>query len=119
MTTLLSLAKVYLDEDMASANWKFKENVDAKQALIEASRVQLEVIELCRETSSDRRDDERIKSAEISYELGKYYEERDGNNDDALQCYNECLKRSNNENVKAMIAIARINQSKGANDACF
>ena len=36
VTTLLSLAKVYLDEDMASANWKFKENVDAKQALMQA-----------------------------------------------------------------------------------
>ena len=79
----------------------------------------MEVIELCRETGSDRRDDERLKSADIAYQLGKYYEERDGNNDDALQCYNECLKRSNNENVQAMIAIARINQQNGNNDVCF
>lgn len=119
MTTLITLSKVYLDEDMQGSDWRFKENVDAKQALIEASRIQNEVLDLCRETSSDRRDDERLKAASISFKLGKYYEERDGNLDDALQCFNDALKRANNEDKDAMVAIARINQSKGNNDACF
>ena len=39
VTTLITLSKVYLDEDMQSPDWKFKENVDAKQALIEATRI--------------------------------------------------------------------------------
>jgi tetratricopeptide repeat protein 21B len=33
---LVLLAKVYLDEDMQSNDWKFKDNQPAKQALIEA-----------------------------------------------------------------------------------
>jgi hypothetical protein len=46
---LLLLAKVYLDEDMQGTDWRFKENPDAKQALIEASRSQGDVIEMCRQ----------------------------------------------------------------------
>jgi len=38
VNTLVLLAKVYLDEDMQGTDWRFKENPDAKQALIEASR---------------------------------------------------------------------------------
>lgn len=34
VNTLILLQKVYLDEDMQSTDWKFKENSDAKQALI-------------------------------------------------------------------------------------
>lgn len=33
---LLMMSRVFLEEDMQSPDWKFKENVDAKQALIEA-----------------------------------------------------------------------------------
>ena len=117
--TLITLSKVYLDEDMQSPDWKFKENVDAKQALIEASRIQNEVLDMTRDLASDRRDDERAIAAEIAFKLGKYYEERDGNLDDAISCFNDTLKRSNNVHKDAMVAIARINQSKGNNDACF
>jgi hypothetical protein len=45
----MTLSKVYLEEDMQGTDWKFKENSDAKQALIEAGRVQAEVIDLCRD----------------------------------------------------------------------
>lgn len=48
VNTLILLQKVYLDEDMQSTDWKFKENSDAKQALIQARRTQDEVIELCK-----------------------------------------------------------------------
>ena len=34
VNTLILLQKVYLDEDMQGNDWKFKENSDAKQALI-------------------------------------------------------------------------------------
>lgn len=34
VNTLILLQKVYLDEDMQGTDWKFKENSDAKQALI-------------------------------------------------------------------------------------
>ena len=48
-------------------------------------------MELCRQVSSDRLDDERKKAADISFRLGKYYEERDGNNQDAIACFNDAL----------------------------
>lgn len=48
VSTLNLLAKVYLEEDMQGTDWRFKENPDAKQALIEAGRVQVEVIEMCK-----------------------------------------------------------------------
>ena len=53
---LLMMARVFLEEDMQSPDWRFKENTDAKQALIEARALQTEVIEMCRELSSDRLD---------------------------------------------------------------
>ena len=34
---------------------------------------------MCRELSNDRLDQERELAAEISFKLGKYLEERDGN----------------------------------------
>jgi len=37
------------------------------------------VLELCRELSTDRLDQERFLAAEISFKLAKYLEERDGN----------------------------------------
>ena len=37
---LVLLAKVYLDQDMQSNDWKFKDNQPAKQALIEARMIQ-------------------------------------------------------------------------------
>lgn len=111
--TLINLARIYLEEDMMGTDWKFKENPDAKQALIEASRKQLEVIELCKELSHDDRiDDERATAADISYKLGKYYEDRDGNLSDAILCYNDCLSKQN-QHKDAMVAIARINQAQG------
>ena len=110
---MIQLAKVYLEEDMMGTDWKFKENPDAKQALIEASMKQIQVIDLCKELSHDDRiDDERKIAADISYKLGKYYVERDGNNEDALACFHDCLQRQE-DHANAMIEIARINQSLG------
>jgi tetratricopeptide repeat protein 21B len=115
---LIQLAKVYLEEDMMGTDWKFKENPDAKQALIEASMKQIQVIDLCKELSHDDRiDGERKIAADISYKLGKYYVERDGNNEDALACFHDCLQRQE-DHAEAMIEIARINQSLGQNDEC-
>lgn len=61
------MARVFLEEDMQSPDWKFKEQQDAKQALIEARALQTEVIEQCRELSSDRLEKEREFAAEISF----------------------------------------------------
>lgn len=62
-----------------SPDWRFKENLDAKQALIEARAIQTEVLEMCRELSTDRLEQERALAADISFKLAKYLEERDGN----------------------------------------
>jgi len=89
--TLVLLSKVYLEEDMQQTDWKFKANPDAKQALIEANQRQMEVIAACRELSRDRLDSETEKASDIAFKLGKYYEERDGNSNDAITCFNDCL----------------------------
>jgi len=91
---LLLMANVCLKEDMQYSDWRFKENSDAKQALIEARAVQGEVIEMCRDLSNDRLEDERELAADISYQIGKYMEERDGVEEDAVIAYNDCLSRS-------------------------
>ena len=72
---------------------------------------------MCRQASSDRLDDERLLSAEISYRLGKYDEERLGEDDSAIEAYNDCLKKSN-EHKEAMVALARLYQNIGNNEAC-
>jgi hypothetical protein len=50
------MSKVFLEEDMQLPDWHFKENIDAKQALIEARALQTEIIDMCRELSTDRLD---------------------------------------------------------------
>jgi len=87
VNTLLMLAKVYLEEDMQGTDWKFKSNPDAKQALIEATKKQNQVMEVAKQVESDKLEYERKKAADISFRLGKYYEERDGNYQDAKICY--------------------------------
>ena len=46
-------------------------------------------------------------AAEISFKMGKYYEERDGNLNEAFVCFNETLARDNTHK-DSMLAIARI-----------
>jgi hypothetical protein len=92
---------------MQGQDWRFKENVDAKLALIEARALQTEVIEMCRELSNDRLDKERELAAEISFKLGKYLEERDGNVNDAITAYNDCLSRKE-DHIESIISLARL-----------
>ena len=67
----------------------------------------MEVIQACRELSRDRLETETDKAADISFKLGKYYEERDGNPQDAVTCFNDCIQR-NPQHVEAFVAIARV-----------
>jgi len=85
---------------------------------VEASEVQKEVIEMCREVSSERLDDERELSAEISFRIGKYKEERDGNNEEAILAYNDCLTRKE-DHKEALISLAHLYQTTGNNDKCM
>ncbi len=62
---------------------------------------------MCRELSSDRLEQERSLAAEISYKLGKYLEERDGNPNEAQIAYNDCLSRKD-DHKDAIIALARL-----------
>ena len=114
---LLMMSRVFLEEDMQTLDWRFKENIDAKQALIEARALQSEVIEMCRELSSDRLDQERQLAAEISFKLGKYLEERDGNIADSITAYNDCLSRKE-DHKESLFALARLFQNMGNNDQC-
>lgn len=92
---------------MMLPDWKFKENSVARQALIEARALQSQIIELCRESSSENLDDERLMAAEISYRLGKYDEERIGDANSAIEAYMDCLKKQN-DHKEAMVSLARL-----------
>jgi len=59
--------------------------------LIEAPRVQVEVIDMCRDLGSERRDEEKKRASDISFKLGRYCEERDGNLNEAIACFNDSL----------------------------
>ncbi len=50
--------------------------------------------------------------------MGKYYEERDGNLNDSIACYNDCLQKSPND-IQAMLSIAKIHQNQGNNELCL
>ena len=62
-------------------------------------------------------DKERELAAEISYKLGIYLEEREGNNKDAITAYNDCLSRQETHK-DSLIALARLFQNLGENDQC-
>jgi len=74
---------------------------------VEARALQTEVIEMCRELSNDRLEKERELAAEISFKLGKYLEERDGNIGDAVTAYNDCLSRKE-DHIEALLSLARL-----------
>ena len=111
------MAKVFLEEDVQSGYWQGKDNQDAKQALREARNMQMEVIDKCREISTDRLDEERAIAAEINFKLGKYFEEREANVQSAMEAYNDCLNKCDSH-IEALIAIARISQAKGNTEEC-
>lgn len=112
------MAKVCLESDMQYPGWKLKDNFDAKQSLIEARSFQSEVIEICRTSNTDRLDEEREISGEISFRLGQYLEEREGNYEEAIAAYNDCLARKT-DHIEAQLSLARLFQSNGNNDQCF
>lgn len=76
--------------------------------MIEARHLQTEVIEKGREMGQSI-EKERQLAAEISFKLGKYFEEREGNFQDAVTAYNDCLKRKE-DHIDAMLSLARIYQ---------
>ena len=73
---------------------------------------------MCKQLSSDRLEEEKKRAADISFKLGKYYEDRDGNLNDAMSCFNDTLQR-HADHQEAMVAIARIHQTQGSNEQCF
>jgi len=97
---LVLKSKVCLESDMQYPGWKMKDNVEAKQGLIDALNLQAEVIEICRTSNTDRLDEEREFSGEISCKMGHYLEEREGNLEEAISAYNDCLSRKT-EHVEA------------------
>lgn len=95
-----------------------KDNVEAKQAILEAKSAQAEVIEMCRNANTDRLDDEREVSSEIAFRYGSYLEEREGNTIEAINAYQDCLSRKQ-DHVEAQLSLARLYQAKGNKDQCM
>ena len=67
---------------------------------------------MCRENASEKLDDQRVVSSNISYALGKFMEEREGSTEEAIQFYNECLQKDQ-EHKESLIAMARLYQNYG------
>lgn len=76
---------------MQYPGWKLKDNLEAKQGLADALNLQAEVIEICRTSNTDRLDEEREFLGEISCRVAQYLEEREGNMEEAIANYNDCL----------------------------
>lgn len=62
---------------------------------------------MCRASNTDRLDEEREISGEISYRLGQYLEEREGNYEEAIVAYNDCLSRKA-DHVDAQLSLAKL-----------
>ena len=56
--------------------------------------------------------------SKLKYRLGKYKEERDGKNEEAILAYDDCLSRKE-DHKEAMIALANLYQGMGNNDKCM
>ena len=67
---------------------------------------------MCRENASEKLDDQRVVSSNISYALSKFMEEREGSTEEAIQFYNECLQKDQ-EHKESLIAMARLYQNYG------
>ena len=89
----LLMAKIFLEEDVQSGEWRFKPNEDASKALYDALQVQEQVFDRVREISMDKVDHERKVTAEINFKLAKYLEDREGDVEGAISSYESCLKR--------------------------
>lgn len=72
---------------------------------------------MCRTSNTDLLDEEREVSGDISFKLGAYLEEREGNNQDAIIAYNDCLAK-HPKHFEAQLSLARLFQSTGNNDDC-
>ena len=115
---LLLMSKIFLEEDVAKGESKFKKNLDALGALKEARNTQAEVIEKCREMNSDSLDAERKIISEINYRLAKYLEEREANHEGAIQIYNDCLSKDE-DHKEALISLAKLHQVSNDTKKCI
>lgn len=65
------------------------------------------MLDECRKISSDRLEEERDISADISFKLGNYLVDRENNIADAISAYNECLNKKE-DHIDSMVALAKI-----------
>lgn len=72
---------------------------------------------MCRQSNTDLLDEQREVSGDISFRLGAYLEEREGNIQDAIIAYNDCLSK-HPQHIEAQLSLARLFQSNGNNDDC-
>ena len=114
----LLMAKIFLEEDVASGEWRFKPNEDASKALYDASEVQDWVVERVREISIDRVDQERKIAANINFKLAKYLEEREGDVEGAIKAYENCIKRDE-DHREALFALAKLYLGQDEQDRCI
>ena len=113
----LLMAKIFLEEDVQSGDWRFKPNEDASKALYDALAVQEAVFDRVRDISIDRVDEERKITAEINYKLALYLEEREGDIEGAIRALESCTKRDENHK-KALFGLARLHLSQDELEKC-
>lgn len=113
----LLMAKIFLEEDVQSGEWRFKPNEDAAKALYDALQVQEAVFDRVREISIDRVDHERKIAADINYRLAKYLEEREGDVEGAIRALDSCIKRDESHR-DALFALAKLHLAQNDPDKC-
>lgn len=113
----LLMARIFLEEDVQSGEWRFKPNEDASKALYDALAVQEAVFDRVREISIDRVDEERKVAANINYKLAKYLEEREGDYDGAIRALESCIKRDETHK-QALFALAKLHLAQNDPDKC-
>lgn len=111
----LLMAKIFLEEDVQSGEWRFKPNEDASKALYDALAVQEAVFDRVRDISIDRVDEERRIAAEINFKLAKYLEEREGDLDGAIRALESCIKRDESHK-KALFSLAKLHLAQNDYD---
>ena len=113
----LLMAKIFLEEDVQSGEWRFKPNEDASKALYDALQVQEAVFDRVREISIDKVDQERKVAADINFKLAKYLEEREGDVEGAIRALDSCIKKDENHK-EALFALSKLYLSQNDSDKC-
>ena len=92
--------------------------VEAANALKNAGSLQKDLLASARDMSTEQIEVERKNCSKIFFSLGKYYEEREKNLQQAVACYNESLIHDD-INTKSILSAAFLYEKLGDSQKCL